>query len=74
MAETIQAPITGEQPAAPKPFVATPIAKFAAPWAMTFLPDGKLLVTEKAGGLILLTTDGKTKPQIGGSPAVDSAG
>ena len=29
------------------------------PWAMTFLPDGRLLVTEKKGKLRVLTTDGK---------------
>lgn len=73
-AQAGQAPITSEQPASPKPFVATPIAKFAAPWAMTFLPDGQLLVTEKAGGLIRLSADGKTRTPIANAPAVDRAG
>ena len=40
-------------PAASKPFVATPVATFANPWAMTFLPDGRILVTEKGGTLKL---------------------
>ena len=30
-----------------------------APWAMTFLPDGRMLVTEKAGQLLLVSADGK---------------
>ena len=27
------------------PFKVTPVADFDAPWAMTFLPDGRMLVT-----------------------------
>lgn len=40
------------------PFNATPVASFEEPWAMTFLPDGRLLVTEKAGRLLLVSVDG----------------
>ncbi len=32
-------------------FVVSEIARFDEPWAMTFLPDGRLLVTEKRGAL-----------------------
>ena len=40
------------------------VATFDEPWAMTFLPDGALLVTEKRGLLWHVTTDGsKTKVQ-----------
>ena len=35
------------------PFTSTPVATFNEPWAMTFLPDGRLLVTEKRGTLRL---------------------
>ncbi len=42
------------------PFNATPVTTFKQPWAMTFLPDGRLLVTEKAGRLLLLTADGNS--------------
>ncbi len=56
------------------PFTVTPVADFDAPWAMTFLPDGRMLVTEKAGKLILVSADGKTKTEVTGVPAVDSAG
>ncbi|MFL9840174.1 PQQ-dependent sugar dehydrogenase [Sphingomonas sp. ST-64] len=56
------------------PFKVTPVADFDAPWAMTFLPDGRMLVTEKAGQLVLLSADGKTKTMVSGVPTVDSAG
>lgn len=73
-ARSAQAPITGARTPAAKPFVATPVAKFDAPWAMTFLPDGRMLVTEKAGQLKLVSADGKTVKTIAGTPRVDSAG
>ncbi len=55
-------------------FVATPIATFNEPWAMSFLPDGRLLVTEKKGRLIVLTQDGEKSEPISGLPDVDYGG
>lgn len=40
------------------PFDASPVASFDEPWAMTFLPDGRLLVTERPGRLLLVDTNG----------------
>ncbi len=40
------------------PFNITPIATFNEPWAMTFLPDGRMLVTEMRGRLYVVTPDG----------------
>ena len=34
-----------------RPFSVEAVASFEEPWAMTFLPDGRLLVTEKVRGL-----------------------
>jgi aldose sugar dehydrogenase len=73
-AQTTQAPITGPREAAAKPFTENAIATFNAPWAMTFLPDGQMLVTEKAGSLKLTSADGKSMVDVTGAPAVDSAG
>jgi glucose/arabinose dehydrogenase len=56
------------------PFTRTVVADFDSPWAMTFLPDGRMLVTEKQGRLLLVTADGKTQVTVSGVPAVDSAG
>lgn len=51
------------------PFTVTQIAQFNEPWAMTFLPDGRLLVTEKRGALKLYTINGAAE-DIGGVPQV----
>lgn len=56
------------------PFVATPVAQFDEPWAMTFLPDGRMLVTQKTGELLVVTTDGKKSAPVAGVPEVDHGG
>jgi glucose/arabinose dehydrogenase len=60
--------------AAAKPFTETVMADFESPWAMTFLPDGRLLVTEKAGKLLLVSKDAKQIATLATIPGVDSAG
>jgi glucose/arabinose dehydrogenase len=67
---------TGQNAAAPadKPFATATIADFDSPWAMTFLPDGRALVTEKAGEMLLFDPKNGTKIPIAGIPTVDSAG
>lgn len=69
-----QAPITGAKSPAQEPFNARPLASFSEPWAMTFLPDGQMLVTEKAGTLKLVSAEGRFSSDISGVPKVDSAG
>ncbi len=56
------------------PFAATPVAKFEEPWAMTFLPDGRLLVTEKPGRLLVVAQDGQKSEPVSGLPDVDYGG
>jgi glucose/arabinose dehydrogenase len=55
------------------PFTVTQLADFDVPWAMAFLPDGRMLVTEQRGALKLYTPGGSSVA-IGGVPAVSYGG
>ena len=51
------------------PFLIEEITHLRQPWALAFLPDGRLLVTEKPGRLLLLDQKGRQQ-KIEGIPAV----
>ncbi|UGB36852.1 PQQ-dependent sugar dehydrogenase [Frateuria soli] len=58
----------GEQEADPGlPFTLTKVASFDLPWRIAFLPDGRMLVTEKVGRVDLVTPQG-AKTRIAGVP------
>ena len=44
------------------------------PWGMAFLPDGRVLVTERPGRLRIIERDGQEGPPIAGVPAVEAKG
>jgi glucose/arabinose dehydrogenase len=44
------------------------------PWGITTLPDGRLIITQKAGTMCIATTDGKLSEPITGIPKVDADG
>ncbi|WP_210485514.1 PQQ-dependent sugar dehydrogenase [Microvirga antarctica] len=44
------------------------------PWGLAFLPDGRMLVTEKAGRLRLVAADGKLSEPLTGLPKVAARG
>ena len=56
------------------PFNTTTVATLDQPWAMTFLPDGRLLVTEKPGRLRLVNVANGQVGTIAGVPAVAYGG
>ncbi|WP_044889166.1 PQQ-dependent sugar dehydrogenase [Myxococcus hansupus] len=48
---------------------------FRNPWAIAFLPDQRMLVTEKpTGSLYIVTPEGAKSPAVTGLPAVDGRG
>src|SRR5215472_8745869 len=49
------------------PFTMTQVASFNLPWRMAFLPNARMLVTEKVGRVDLVTQQG-AKTEVGGVP------
>jgi glucose/arabinose dehydrogenase len=48
--------------------------KLNSPWAIASLPDGRMIITEKAGTLRIATTSGTLSNKISGLPKVDDNG
>src|ERR1700690_3443235 len=44
------------------PFTVTQVTTLSLPWKIAFLPDGRMLITEKVGGLQLITQQGEKTP------------
>jgi Glucose/sorbosone dehydrogenases len=55
------------------PFKVTKVATLELPWRIAFLPDSRMLVTEKVGRLALITTEG-AKTDVKGVPPVAYGG
>jgi glucose/arabinose dehydrogenase len=58
-----------QKPEASLPFNVVQVTTLNLPWRIAFLPDGQMLITEKTGGLELVTQQG-TKTPVTGVPAV----
>jgi len=63
-----------------EPPVAAPVAitlntSLIQPWGLAFLPDNRMLVTEKGGSMIILSADGLTVlVEVSGLPLVEASG
>ena len=61
----------GEQkPEASVPFTMTTVNTFELPWRLAFLPDGRMLITEKVGPVWLVSQQGEKIAMVGNTPAV----
>lgn len=75
-----QKPATAGQTRAPEKtlgvaFKVVPVADgFQNPWSLAFLPDGRMLVTERPGRLRVVGADGRKSEPVAGLPAVDARG
>ncbi len=58
-----------QAPESSVPFTMTQVATFQLPWRIAFLPDGRMLITEKVGPVWLVTQQG-AKTRIENVPAV----
>ena len=55
------------------PFTVTQVASFNLPWRIAFLPDGRMLITEKVGPIWVVSQKGEKTP-VANVPAVLSRG
>jgi glucose/arabinose dehydrogenase len=60
----------GQKPEASMPFAMTTASTFELPWRMAFLPDGRMLVTEKVGPVWLVSHQGQKISPVANTPAV----
>jgi glucose/arabinose dehydrogenase len=50
-------------------------AALSSPWGLAFLPDGRMLVTQRTGAMVIVRADGSAvDATLSGVPAVNSAG
>ncbi len=76
-ANTIYLPVSADQTRAPSVITQAEYSvtilteELASPWAVTTLPDGRFVITEKGGSLRIMTADGTLGAPIGGFPKVD---
>jgi glucose/arabinose dehydrogenase len=54
--------------------VVTVASGLDTPWGLAFLPDGRMLVTERSGRLRIVTASGERSAPVAGLPVVDARG
>lgn len=76
-----QAPAQGPAPKSPTPSsidnvvrVETVATGLTHPWGFAFLPDGRIIVTERPGNVRIVERDGRVSQPLAGAPAVAARG
>jgi glucose/arabinose dehydrogenase len=64
-----QVNVGAQEPEASLPFTMTTVTTFRLPWRLAFLPDGRMLITEKPGPVWLVSQQGE-KIQVENTPPV----
>jgi glucose/arabinose dehydrogenase len=59
-----------QKPEASVPFTMTTVSTFELPWRLAFLPDGRMLVTEKVGPVWLVSQQGEKIRPVSNTPPV----
>ncbi|MBS0333100.1 MAG: PQQ-dependent sugar dehydrogenase [Proteobacteria bacterium] len=72
-AAAAQTNVGSQAPVTDLPFAMTQVASFSLPWRIAFLPDGRMLVTEKTGPIWLVTQKGEKTP-VANAPKVVAQG
>jgi aldose sugar dehydrogenase len=65
-----QVNVGGSKPEANVPFTMTTVSTFELPWRLAFLPDGRMLITEKVGPLWLVSAQGEKISPVSNTPPV----
>ncbi len=75
------APVLSQAPRSPTPAsldgvvrVDTVVRGLVNPWSLAFLPDGRILVTERPGRLRIVSTNGSLSEPLSGVPEVHAKG
>src|SRR5262245_17002209 len=81
LVSVLPAAARGQAPRSPNPAPVSGVVQVETvarglehPWALVFLPDRRMLVTERAGRLRVVEHDGRLSEPIGGLPAVAARG
>ena len=69
-AAVAQVNVGQQTPESGLPFTMTTVTTFELPWRLAFLPDGRMLVTEKIGPVWLVSPQGQKISPVANTPAV----
>ena len=70
MAAWAQVNVGEQKPEGSLPFTMTTATTFELPWRLAFLPDGRMLITEKIGPVWLVSKQGEKIAVVGNTPPV----